>query len=177
MTAAQTRQIVDTLTAWMTGSQPSLTLKGSGKHMASKREYERQTAQENALLTLGFTRTEAEQLRRISMTLHRWHELECGTDNYCISRGRMENGAFVYDDNGAPFYEFAGGSGRNRYSRIPDRETGAKKRLAAIIKARNARALAEADIVRPRPLGWRLTVSAYIQTDPRGAALYMTCPK
>jgi hypothetical protein len=49
-------------------------------------------------------------------------------------------------------------------------------RLAAIIKARNARALAEADIVRPRPLGWRLTVSAYIQTDPRGAALYIIRP-
>jgi hypothetical protein len=32
------------------------------------------------------TRRDAESLRRISMTLHRWHELECGTDAGAIER-------------------------------------------------------------------------------------------
>lgn len=34
----------------------------------------------------GISREDAEALRRISMTLHRWHELECGTDEGCIER-------------------------------------------------------------------------------------------
>jgi hypothetical protein len=159
--------------------------KGKGKQM-TKREALRQTEQENTLLALGFTRTEAEQLRRISMTLHRWHELECGMDNgygsYCVVRGHKVNGEFLYSDHGTPHYEISGISGPNRYSRIPDRETGAKKRLQAIIDARNARALARAsegaanDPQAP-PMDWRqLSVSAYIQTDPRGAALYIIRP-
>ena len=40
----------------------------------NKREAERQTHQENTLLSLGFTRDEAAKLRRISMTLHRWQD-------------------------------------------------------------------------------------------------------
>ena len=52
----------------------------------TRKEAERQAHMFRALDTLGFTRTEAEQLRRISMTLHRWHELECGTDRGAIER-------------------------------------------------------------------------------------------
>lgn len=134
----------------------------------TRKEAMRQTQQENMLLELGFTRDEADALRRISMTLHRWHELECGTDRYCLVRGRMVDGEFTYDDDGAPFYEFAGVSGRGRYSRTPDRETGAKQRLAAIIAARNS---------RPMPTYMRPgAFAAYIQTDPRGAALYILRP-
>lgn len=107
----------------------------------TKREALRQTQQENTLIALGFTRDEAEALRRISMTLHRWHELECGTDHACIVRGRWDRDTqtFDYDDNGSPYFEFSGASGKNRYAPTRDRETGAKKRLSAIIAARNGR--------------------------------------
>jgi hypothetical protein len=52
----------------------------------TKREAQRQTAQENGLRALGFSQAEAEQLRRISNRLHRWYEKECGVDNGCIER-------------------------------------------------------------------------------------------
>lgn len=38
------------------------------------------------LQELGFSFHEAQQLRRIEMTLHRWAELECGTDAGHIER-------------------------------------------------------------------------------------------
>ena len=38
------------------------------------------------ILSLGFTADEVAALRRISMTLRRWHELECGTDGGVIER-------------------------------------------------------------------------------------------
>ena len=52
----------------------------------NRREAERLTRQQNVLLELGFTQQEAESLRRISMTLQRWHEGECGTGNGHIER-------------------------------------------------------------------------------------------
>ena len=136
----------------------------------TKREAERLNAQESTLLALGFTAQEAEALRRISMTLHRWHELECGTDSYCVVRGRWnaETHSLDYDDGGFPYYEFAGGSGCSRYQRIPDRESGAKKRLDTIINERNKRNVG---------VGTSHTaIGYYIQTDPRGAALYILRP-
>ena len=131
--------------------------------------------QESILLNLGFTTAEAEQLRRISMTLHRWHEGECGSDHRCLVRGRMVNREFVYDDDGAAYWEVSGMSGPNRYYRTPDRETGAKRRLAAIIRARNERITPKDEDGRLYPLVAPL-VSSYIQTDPRGAALYILRP-
>ena len=113
----------------------------------------RQTAQANMLRGLGFTQDEAEKLRRISMTLHRWHERECGTDGGCIERDEATGKAFWLNAM----------TGR-RYP-IQDRETGARKRLAAILATRNART-----ICPPHSL------TAYIQTDPRGAALYILRP-
>lgn len=127
----------------------------------NKREAERQTRQIDVLMALGFTRDEAESLRRISMTLHRWHELECGTGDGCVER---END----DGTGRAFW-------RNSYSGkrypIADRETGARKRLALILAARNARPqLAQGN---GRYDG---NMAAYIQGDPRGAALYILRP-
>jgi hypothetical protein len=113
----------------------------------------RQTMQENTLLRLGFTQDEAEKLRRISMTLHRWHERECGTDGGCIERDEATGKAFWLNSM----------TGR-RYP-VQDRETGARKRLAAILATRNARTTGAE---------WHLT--AYVQTDPRGAALYILRP-
>lgn len=90
---------------------------------------------------LGISSDDAWSLRRISMTLHRWHERECGTGNGGIER-----------INGKPYW-FNANSPRAHY-RIPDLETGALKRLNAIMTHYP-------------------DLSAYVQTDPRGASLYI----
>lgn len=117
----------------------------------TKREALRQTQQENTLLALGFTREEAEQLRRISMRLHRWAERECGDGTGCIERD---------EETGKTFWHVAM-TGR-RYP-IADLETGALRRLKRIIDAHNARPGV------PR-------IESYVQGDPRGAALYIIRP-
>lgn len=111
------------------------------------------------LESLGISPSDAAALRRISMTLHRWHELECGLDSSCIVRGVWNKGTatFDYSDNGLPHLEFSGGSGRARYLRIADREAGALKRLKAIMSRYP-------------------TLSYYVQGDPRGCALYILRP-
>lgn len=102
------------------------------------------------LQTLGITWDDATALRRIAMTLHRWSELECGSDNGCIERDEA---------TGKPFWRSAyhyGGAGRPRQW-LADREKGALKRLAKVM-ARYP------------------TIEAYIQGDPRGAPLYILRP-
>jgi hypothetical protein len=94
----------------------------------------------------GISHDDALALRRISMTLHRWNVLECGTDYGCIERD---------EKTGAPYWVNAS-SGRRAY-RVADREAGALRRLAAIV-ARYPE------------------LSAYVQGDPRGAALYILRP-
>lgn len=135
----------------------------------TKREALRQTDQENTLRALGFSRDEAEALRRISMTLHRWHELECGDSN---SYGSW---AIERDDNGdgPPFmvhHHYRHGQGKDGVTRtrIPDREAGARKRLDRIISERNKRAVTAGS--SQTALGY------YIQGDPRGVALYILVP-
>lgn len=127
-----------------------------------------------ALQTAGISYEDATALRRISMTLHRWHELECGDSNdyasWTIARGRWIysksvpeiNGKagkeFVYDDNGTPFEErHIHTENKARYTPIADKERGALKRLAAIM-------------ARYPALGF------YVQGDPRGASLYILRP-
>ncbi len=123
----------------------------------------------------GKPRRDAESLRRISMTLHRWHELECGDGNeygsWAIVRGRMrtfvpEEGKavrqFEHDDDGKPYLErhhYRHGVGKDSVTHTPidDREAGALKRLKAIM-ARYP------------------SLSYYVQTDPRGCALYILKP-
>jgi hypothetical protein len=89
---------------------------------------------------LGLDFDETTTLRRASMTLHRWAEGECGDGNSCISR---------YD--GKTYREF---SGRPRMVRIPDRETGALRRIAKLCQKKG--------------------LHFYHQTDPRGVALYVS---
>ena len=101
------------------------------------------------VISLGITEDDAWALRRISMTLRRWHELECGVDGGCIER---END----DGTGKPFW--VNYNGRKNYrSPVADRETGALKRLGKIM-------------ARYPQLGH------YVQGDPRGAALYILRP-
>ena len=78
------------------------------------------------LAALGFSKPEAESLRRVSMTLHRWHVMECGTSTGVIERD---------ENTGAPYWYNA--KDRYRY-RVADRETGALKRLAKIMAAHPA---------------------------------------
>ena len=123
----------------------------------TKKEAMRQSHQEDTLLALGFTREEADALRRISMTLHRWHEHECN--------GNIQREGD--DGEGRPYWHWADGPVRHRYA-IPDREKGALKRLDKIITERNKRERHAGEA------GGRVT--PFIQTDPRGAALYILRP-
>ena len=113
----------------------------------TRKEAERQTHQQNTLVSLGFTTDQAEALRRISMTLHRWYELECGTDSSMIERDETTD---------KPSMAYYDGSKKRSYP-IPDREKGAIRRLTAIMAT------------VPH-------LSHYLQTDPRGAALYILRP-
>ena len=127
-------------------------------------ERERLTRQENALLTLGFTQDERTKLRRISNTLRRWYELECGDECGFIDRD---------EETDQPYYHRVNLSYLDPYDpratwRIADRENGAKLRLNAIIADRNARACVNGVCVNP--------LTSYLQTDPRGAALYILRP-
>ena len=98
-----------------------------------------------SLMRADIRESDAFALRRIAMTLHRWHELECGVDGGCIERDEESGRTFWLNSM----------SGR-RYP-TPDRETGALIRLSAIM-ARYP------------------SLSAYVQGDPRGAALYILRP-
>lgn len=105
------------------------------------------------LVRAGISYDDAMALRRIAMTLHRWHELECGDGNGHIERD---------ENTGVPYYHSAHAryvdprDPRARY-RVPDRERGALKRLAAVM-ARYP------------------SLISYVQGDPRGAALYILRP-
>lgn len=127
----------------------------------TKREFERRAHLARTLQDLGFTADEAESLRRISNTLQRWYELECGTDAGHIERDEKSGLPYF-----VPNYPNGGPSRLGSY-RVPDREKAAEKRLAGIIAARNDRDY--------HPI-IKTPVSYYLQTDPRGAALYILRP-
>jgi hypothetical protein len=168
----------------------------------TKREWEVASRMVAQLTAAGVTYEDAWQLRRISMTLQKWFELECGDSNghgsWAIVRGvarfkknwncdcgevwntvdakrehahaatcpkchsrlnvsyRFIGKVFEHDDDGLPFEEFHPHSegGVARYTRLPDREKGARKRLAKIMTKYPA-------------------LKTFIQGDPRGCALYV----
>jgi hypothetical protein len=116
------------------------------------------------------------------MTLHRWHELECGDGNGCIERDETTGKAYWLN------------SYTMRRTPIADRETGARKRLDRIVNDRNRRK-AEERAACPNCGQWqhgtgdclnecvkrglapsRKALGYFIQTDPRGAALYIIRP-
>ena len=104
----------------------------------------------DTLTRAGITLDDAMALRRVSMTLQRWHELECGDDTGCIERG--DNG------EGKPFMvRWNSYTGKRMQWAIADREAGAMRRLNTIM-ARYP------------------SLKAYVQGDPRGAALYILRP-
>ena len=95
-----------------------------------------------ALEAEGVTYQDAQALRRISMTLRRWYEMECGTEHGHIERDDETGLAYWYNPDVGTRY------------RTRDMETGALKRLAAIM-ARYPH------------------LTHYVQGDPRGCALYI----
>lgn len=74
------------------------------------------------LLAHGVTIDDAWNLRLIAKRLHRWHELECGTDSGAVERDEVTGKTYWYDSM----------TGRRWPCR--DMETGALKRLAGILE-------------------------------------------
>ena len=92
---------------------------------------------------LGIAYDDACQLRRISLTLRRWFEREC-------------NGEIQRDETSNIPYAFYGQGTKGPFLTVKaaDKETGARLRLA--------------DILTRYP-----DLVPYIQTDPRGCAVYL----
>ena len=76
----------------------------------------------DTLRRLGIEYDDAVALRRIAMTLHRWHELECGTYTGGIERDER---------TGKPYWRNVY---NNRSYPVADRETGALRRLSKIME-------------------------------------------
>lgn len=116
----------------------------------TKKEQQRRTEQQNRLWNAGISTDDADTLRRISMTLHRWHELECGDGSRLIERD---------EKTGKPIMVYSDHRGNLTRHPITDREAGALRQLRAIMSK-----------YEPAGLGY------YVQGDPRGAALYIIRP-
>lgn len=101
------------------------------------------------LKSAGISEADSFALRRVAMTLHRWHELECGDGNAYASWGIERD-----EQTDKPYLVTHPHTGKSRRSPVADREKGALKRLAAIMER------------YPDRIG-------YVQGDPRGAALYI----
>lgn len=76
-----------------------------------------------ALVRAGIKESDAWALRRIAMQLHRWHELECGTNHGCVERDEATGKTYWLS------------SMTMRRSPTRDMETPALKRLAKIMAA------------------------------------------
>lgn len=97
------------------------------------------------VISCGVSYDDATALRRISMQLRRWYELECGTDAGAVERD---------EETGKAYWRNAWTGKRWP---TPDREKGALKRLAKIMERYPS-------------------LEPYLQTDPRGCALYLLRP-
>ena len=97
----------------------------------------------------GISWEHANTLRRISMTLQRWGELECGDGNDYASWAIERD-----EQTGKPYMVHYPHDGKPRRTPVADREKGALKRLQAIMSH------------YPNYI-------AYHQTDPRGCAVYV----
>ena len=102
------------------------------------------------LLRAGIAHDDALALRRIAMTLHRWHELECGDGRGHIERDETTGKPRYYNDSA----RFVDPRDPRRAHVVADREAGALKRLAKIMSRYPA-------------------LASYVQGDPRGASLYI----
>lgn len=102
-----------------------------------------------SMSALGFTWGEANKIRLIEKTLHRWAELECGDGNDYASWAIERD-----ETTGKPYMVTYPHTGKTRRYRVSDREAGAIRRLEQI-------------------MGGHSDLWYYQQTDPRGVALYI----
>ena len=98
---------------------------------------------------LGIQAKAAQDFRRDSMTLRRWFTSECGDSNSYASWAIERD-----PETDIPYLVTYPHNGKERKTRIPDREKGARKRIAERCE--------------------RLGLKYYIQTDCRGIALYLS---
>ena len=102
---------------------------------------------------VGLTTSEAETLLKAERALQRWHEMECGTGNDHVSVSVERD-----EESGKPFrrvqYMGAGGKWIDRKEPCRDTEKAAHKRINSVLQGKAG-------------------LSAYIQGDPRGCALYI----
>lgn len=91
---------------------------------------------------------QAETLRRATLTLQRWYELECGDGNNYASWAIERD-----EETGIAYRCVYPHDGKVRRYRIADKEAGAKRRVERIAK--------------------ELGAHVYYQTDPRGCVLYV----
>ena len=99
------------------------------------------------LYRIGIDFHDVEKLRRIAMQLHNWHEKECGTDHGCIERDETTGKAYWLNSTTMKRYP------------IRDMETKALARLETMMKEKYP------DLI------------PYVQTDPRGASVYILTKK
>lgn len=118
----------------------------------NKREQMEMNFMLDNLQRAGIEHEDLQPLRRISMTLRRWFELECGTGTDTVSESVERD-----EVTDKPFrrvqYMGAGNKWVDKHYPIADREKGALKRL---------------DVFRVK----YPALVFYVQTDPRGCALY-----
>jgi hypothetical protein len=101
------------------------------------------------LIEAGIGYEDALALRRAAMTLHAWFEGECGNSNDYASWAIERD-----EETDKPFMVRHPHDGKTYRYGLPDREKGARKRVAKIISKYP-------------------DMQAYVQTDPRGAPLYI----
>lgn len=123
-----------------------------GRPKAGAHDKDRDLSQRIARAGVICSTSEARTLRRAALTLHRWHELECGTDAGHIERDG-DNG------DGRPYFVPCGRWYGGRYVEpkrrpILDRERDAIARIAATCAA--------------------MGLNYYVQGDPRGCSLYVS---
>jgi hypothetical protein len=118
----------------------------------TKREQQERQWILDSLQRAGIESEDLQPLRRISMTLRRWFELECGTgtDTVSVSIERDEVTDKPYQRTQ---YMGAGNKWMDKRYPVADREKGALKRL---------------DVFRAK----YPALVFYVQGDPRGCALY-----
>jgi hypothetical protein len=97
----------------------------------------------------GISWEHANTLRRISMTLQRWGELECGDGNDYASWAIERD-----EQTGKPYMVRYPHDGKPRRTPVADKEKGALKRLQTI-------------------MSHYPNYVAYHQTDPRGCVVYV----
>ena len=106
------------------------------------------TFQNNRLAALGVSLEDAHALRLSSRGLTRWYTLECGDGNDYASW------AIERDENDIPEMVTYHNSGKTTRRRVRDMERFHQKRIVAICAKCN--------------------LHYYLQTDPRGASLYIS---